>query len=60
MLLHLKKQMKTNLKNLQYEDAIFYADKIVHLQPAKSEKFVKSVYDLAHCYLLNKEYLRCV
>ena len=53
--------MKINLKNLCYQDAIFFADKILHILQARgSDRYVAAVYDLAHCYMLNKEYLRCV
>lgn len=45
----------------RYTDAIFFADKILHLISSKQENdFVKAVYDLANCYLLNKNYLRCI
>jgi len=56
----MNKLMKMNLKSFCYQDAIFYAEKVLHLQHTSSQKSVKAVYDLAHCYLLNKEYLRCV
>ena len=53
--------MKMNLDNMCYSDAIFYSDKLLHLQSSRrTEPFVKAVYDLGHCYLMNKEYLRCV
>lgn len=53
--------MKANLRNMCYTDAIFFADKVVHLESARGgEVFVRAVYDLAHCYMMNKEYLRCV
>jgi hypothetical protein len=53
--------MKVNLRNMCYSDAIFFADKVVHLESARGgDVFVKAVYDLAHCYMMNKEYLRCV
>ena len=45
----LKKLMKMNLKNYCYLDAIFYADKIMHLQQSRSDKFVKAVYELGKC-----------
>ena len=45
----------------RYQDSIFFADKILHLiSPKQESDFVRSVYDLANCYLLNKEYLRCI
>jgi Anaphase-promoting complex, cyclosome, subunit 3 len=45
----------------RYSTAIFFADKILHLITSRqAEDFVKAVYDLANCYLLNKEYLRCI
>ena len=44
----LKKLMKMNLKNYCYQDAIFYADKIMHLQQSRSDKFVKAVYELGN------------
>ncbi len=45
--------MKINLKNYCYIDAIFYADKIMHLQSSSTDKFVKAVYDLGKSLLLN-------
>jgi len=56
----LRRLMKVNLRNMCYQDAIFFADKLLHLQHSRTEHFVRAVYDLAHCYMLNKEYLRCV
>jgi hypothetical protein len=59
--------MKLNLQNLCYQDAIFYADKLLHLSMNRgggsngsADHFIRAVYDLAHCYLMNKENLRCV
>ena len=64
----MKKLMKMNIKNFCYTDAIFYADKLLHLQSVYPEKLSQAVYDLgnidalflAHCYYLNKEFLRVV
>lgn len=66
----LRRLMKVNLKSMCYQDAIFFADKLLHLQHARTDHFVRAVYDLgkstnlifyiAHCYMLNKEHLRCV
>jgi len=58
----LSRLMKMNLQTLCYQDAIFYADKLLHLSLTRGggESFIKAVYDLAHCYLMNKENLRCV
>ena len=43
----LKKLMKMNLKNFCCQDAIFFADKILHLQQSRgTDKYVKAVYDL--------------
>ena len=39
-----------NLKNSCYQDAIFFADKILHLQETHTDKFVKAVYDLGNIY----------
>jgi hypothetical protein len=61
LIARLSRLMKMNLENLCYSDAIFFADKLLHLQSSRgTEAFVKSVYDLGHCYLMNKENLRCV
>ena len=38
--------MKMNLRNMCYTDAIFFADKLLHLQHSRTEQFVKAVYDL--------------
>ena len=58
----LQRLMKLNLQNLCYQDAIFFADKLLHLSMSRggADQFIKAVYDLAHCYLMNKENLRCV
>ena len=56
----LKALMHTNIRNHLYTDAIFYADKILHLSMNRNEKFIQAVYDLANCYFLNKEYFRCL
>ena len=58
--LHLKQLMKLNLKNMCYRDAIFFADKLLHIQQMGTLDYCQAVYDLAHCFLLNKEYSRCV
>lgn len=42
----LRHLMKINLRNMCYQDAIFFADKLLHLQHSRSENFVKAVYDL--------------
>ena len=56
----LKMLMHTNIRNHLYTDAIFYADKILHLSINRNEKYVQAVYDLANCFFLNKEYFRSV
>jgi len=64
---HLRDQMNLNLKSFAYLDAIFYADKVLHLLHHQGtnggqtiEEGIRAVYELAYCYFLNKEYLRCV
>ena len=53
--------MQRAIVSERYTDAIFFADKVLHLITSKQESdFVRAVYDLANCYLLNKEYLRCI
>ena len=53
--------MQRAIQAQRYEDAIFFADKILHLITSKNEgDFTQAVYDLATCYLLNKENLRCI
>lgn len=42
----LRRLMKVNLKNMCYQDAIFYADKLLHLQSSRTDQFVRAVYDL--------------
>jgi len=42
----LRHLMKINLRNMCYQDAIFFADKLLHLQQSRSDNFVKAVYDL--------------
>jgi len=37
-----------NLKNFCYEDAIFYADKLLHLQQHTTVDFVEAVYTLGN------------
>lgn len=45
----------------QFGDAIFFADKIMHLISTRHDgEFQRALYDLAHCYLLNKQHVRCV
>lgn len=46
VIIRLRKLMKMNLRNMCYQDAIFFADKLLHLQHARTEHFVKAVYDL--------------
>jgi hypothetical protein len=58
---NLRSSMQRANSNERYCDAIFFADKILHLISTKQENdFIRAVYDLAKCYLLNKEYLRCI
>ena len=61
LLVALRNTMQRAIQAQQYEDAIFYADKVLHLITSKNEgEFSQAVYDLANCYLLNKENLRCI
>jgi tetratricopeptide (TPR) repeat protein len=60
-ILHMKNLIQLNIKNGLYNNALFYADKIFYLSLNK-EMFIISdhLFDLAHCFFLNKEYYRCV
>ena len=53
----LKKLMKMNLKNFCYQDAIFFADKILHLQQSRTDKFVKAVYDLGKQFQVSEYFV---
>lgn len=55
----LRQSMSKCIETFCYTDAIFFADKVLALSMDKSE-YAIAVYDLAYCYFLNKEYLRCV
>jgi hypothetical protein len=46
LIARLRRLMKMNLRNMCYTDAIFFADKLLHLQHSRTEYFVKAVYDL--------------
>ena len=53
--------MQLAISSEQYPDAIFFADKILHLITSRQEgDFVTAVYDLANCYILSKQPLRCI
>jgi hypothetical protein len=58
---YMKNLIQQYIKNGLYNNALFYADKIFYLSLNK-EMFIISdhLFDLAHCFLLNKEYYRCV
>jgi len=43
-----------------YVDAIFFADKILSLSIERTTQHTQAVYDLANCFFLNGEYLRCI
>ena len=62
LITHLRAAVQRNMDAHQYKDAIFYADKVVHLisAPAAHEEFHKAVYDLAACFLADKQNARCV
>ena len=51
----LRETMHRSIQNQRYTDAIFFADKILHLITSRQEgDFVTAVYDLANCYILSK------
>ena len=54
--------MQRCIQSEQYIDAIFFADKIFYLQLTvrQESEFLRALYDLANCYLLNKQYVRCI
>jgi hypothetical protein len=60
-LTHMKNLIRSNICMGMYSNALFYANKIFFLTSNK-DMYVNSdnLYDLAHCFYLNKEYYRCV
>lgn len=55
----LRQLMQMNLVNMCYTDAIFFADKLLHLQTgARTDHFIKAVYDLGKYTCLLKHVQR--
>jgi anaphase-promoting complex subunit 6 len=60
-LICMKNLLKHYMENGLYSNALFYANKIFYLSFNRDVSVISDhLYDLAHCFYMNKEFYRCV